>query len=166
MGSGPECPCGCSSRLSVAWGVHETLGGGNWLQIMTAHQLLPFSYLFTQQLGLAGMWIDRHTLTETCLIIHQDCAEENDWETLLFVGGCVVVLCPLSGSIPQADNTQFIITSKCVLNEVFTADISEQFSFRRELSSEPRHDRKVLLQRYAGPSPIALQWIIYDHHTT
>lgn len=43
---------------------------------MTAHQLLPFSHLFTQQLGLAGMWIDRHTLTETCLIIHQDCVEE------------------------------------------------------------------------------------------
>lgn len=48
-------------------------------QIITAHQLLPLSHLFTQQLGLVETWRhthNAHTLPETYLIIHQECSGE------------------------------------------------------------------------------------------
>ncbi len=100
MGSGPECPHGCSSRLSVAF---AGLVGCAWnpqgkrlhcTQIITAHQLLPLSHLFTQQLCLAEMRKHSQTRTHTYRNISHYASGlqgRNDRETLLFEEGCAAV---------------------------------------------------------------------------
>lgn len=163
MGSGPECPSGCSSRLGVVFrwvgGVCMKPSGGK-TALHTNHYCS--SVAATQPLIYSTAWlgwdVDTHMLAETYLIIHQDCREE------IIEKHCC--LWARSGSIPRAEYAQFITTSKSVLDKVFTTDISVQFSFGGRLSGEPQHDRKVLLQRYTGPYLIPFQWIIYDHYTT
>lgn len=144
------------------WGVHETLRGKD----CTAHKSLLLiscchsaTYLLNSLAWLRHGQTDTHTLTETNLITHQDCREE-----------IIEKHCCLGRDVLEFVSSEWVNTWSWIYtihhNFKVCSDISVQFSFRRRLPSVPQHDRKVLLQRYTGPYPIPLQWIIYVRYTT
>lgn len=145
MGSGPEsAPMAAALAFLVCgvwvsrWGVRESLGvGGGRKKHCAAHKSLLLiicchsaTYLLNTLVRLRRGHTHTHLQKHTSLYI-RIVGGGNYWETLLFGEGCGVACERRVGQYLELNtHTQFIITSKCVLDKVFTTDIGVQISFR------------------------------------
>ena len=135
--------------------MHETLRGKDCTctQIITAHQLLPLSHLFTQELGLAETWT--HVLCRN--VPYTLYMKIVGWKSLRNTAVCVVVCERRLGQYLEP-NTHNSSQLQSVFSIKFSQPISAcSFHIGGRLSGEPQHDRKVLLQRYTGPYLIPFQ---------
>lgn len=135
-------------------------------QIITAHQMLPLSRLFTQQLCWAGTWMYReactHRLMETYLIIHQDGGQELIGKRCFFS-----MICCLGRDMLLFASAEWVTahTSK-LLQSLFSIMFSQPTSVCSLKTVEPastwhKSVASAIHRPSPNPSPVEYLWPLY-----